>query len=284
MVDAIVIGAGLFGQIIARGLMETGRKVHILDNQEPHAGSPPAACLIRKEWSGKLPEGVFDTGMKWLMDHYLLHEKKLHQFGNTKISKVTAFWFDPKDLLAHRSACAAKADPPTQDGKRWTVGAQFSDGYTELYEKVPLVVVAAGIWSQQLVPWYNMQLVGKAGLATLYRDVKQPNFIVPWAPYKQIVGFDRGDGYWVSDGSAILTDNWSDQRKRESRDRCNLQLKAEPENRLVSKELFGIRPYTVQQPCICEQVKPGLWVAVGARKNGTLLGAWCAQKIAKEST
>ena len=217
MVDAVVIGAGLFGQIIARGLMETGRKVFILDNAEPHAGSPPAACLIRKEWCGKLPEGVFDTAMEWLGDRYHTHEKELQQPG--KSQAVKAFWYDPKDLLCFKTV-AVKADPPTQDGKNWVVGATFPDNHTELYEDVKLVVVAAGIWSQQLVPWYNMQLVGKAGLATLYRDLRLPDFIHPWAPYKQIVGFDRGDGYWVSDGSAILTKNWNNQRTLESRVRC----------------------------------------------------------------
>ena len=277
MVDAIVIGAGLFGQLIARGLEETGRRVILVDSQEPHAGSPPAACLIRKEWSGKLPVGVFDAGVGWLGERFTTYEKELHQVGNARNPIIKPLWFNPKELMRYQPVIC-KVNQPVPVGKLdWCVsGSSFM-------EDAPLVVVAAGVWSQELVPWYPLTMVGKGGAAWLYRDVMKLGFITSWAPYKQIVGFHRGDGYWVSDSSAILHENFTLERKLQSYDRCRSAAGID-KGQHPYKELYGIRPYTVEQPCVCKQIKPGLWVAVGARKNGTLLGAWCAQKIVRETS
>lgn len=279
---AIVIGSGLFGQLIAKGLRVAGYDVTVLDNRQPMAGSPAAACLIRKEWCGKLPDGVFDAGMKFLGEHYQVEEKILFNLGAGG-KKLSAFWVDPRDMLKPKSVdCTVTGLQRVGMNKPWGVDLVQDDLVIPRDTLgADLVVVAAGYWSQELVPWVDLGLTGRTGSAWLYPGLHQQPFIIPWAPYKQIVGFDRGDGYWVSDGSAIKPENWTAQRKSASFMRCALVGAAEM---LVPKELTGIRPYTKESPCFCKQVAPGLWVATGARKNGTLLGAWCAQKIAKEST
>lgn len=277
---AIVIGAGLFGQIIARGLKELGHSVTMLDNKQPEAGSPPAACLIREEWCGKLGAGVYESSMKWLEERYPMYMKEMVQFSNRALQvpgkRIACTWYDPKHLMPYESVnCSVDSIMSQADG-RWAVRAKLA--HINASSFADLVVVAAGVWSQELVPWVDLGITGKAGIAYLYPDVAQPGFIVPWAPYKQIVGFHRGDGYWVSDGSAILPKNFSETRRQQSFERCALGPK-DTDKCLEFKTLFGIRPYTKELPCFCREVAPKLWVAVGARKNGTLLGAYCAKKI-----
>jgi glycine/D-amino acid oxidase-like deaminating enzyme len=190
---------------------------------------------------------------------------------------------DPAEMLKPKSThCTVTSLQSGGGNKPWGVNLTQDDPVIPRDTfGADLVVVAAGYWSQELVPWVDLGLTGRAGSAWLYQGLQQNGFIIPWAPYKQIVGFDRGDGYWVSDGSAIKPENWTEQRKSASFLRCSLdpdQVLGKP------KELTGIRPYTKESPCLCKEVSPGLWVATGARKNGTLLGAWCAQKIVKEAT
>lgn len=292
---AIVIGAGLFGQIIARGLKDLGHEVMILDNKQPEAGSPPAACLIREEWCGKLGAGVYESSMQWLEQRYPMYVKELVQWPNRvldhaqKGKRISCTWYDPKHLMPY-SKQPYTVDALVQGGNRvWGAQGRWLDNSVEQFDILgaDLVVVAAGVWSQELVPWVDLGITGKAGIAYLYPNVTQPGFIVPWAPYKQIVGFHRGDGYWVSDGSAILPRNFDAARRQQSFERCALTPKEArggatwhgQGGALDFKQLFGIRPYTKELPCFCREVAPKLWVAVGARKNGTLLGAYCAKKI-----
>jgi glycine/D-amino acid oxidase-like deaminating enzyme len=282
---AVVIGGGLFGQIITRGLKEKGYAVYLLDNRQPAAGSPPAACLIREEWCGKLGDDVYQTGMKWLEERYPVYHKELVQFPNRALQvpgkRITCTWYDPKNLMPYDSHHFAVHQLVQGGNLPWGAEGRWigDDVLTNDIIGADLVVVAAGVWSQALVPWVDLGLVGKAGMAYLYPKVHQPGFIVPWAPYKQIVGFHRGDGFWVSDGSAIKPENFDEERRQRTFERCGLTPKESGGKALEFKELFGIRPYTKQLPCFCREVAPKLWVAVGARKNGTLLGAWCAKKI-----
>jgi glycine/D-amino acid oxidase-like deaminating enzyme len=288
----IIIGAGLFGSLIARGLFDAGYHPLILDDQHALRGSAPAACLIKKEWCGKLPAGVYEAGMRFLHNHFLISKV---DFG----PKGKADWVDPRDMLlpgligtdtwGFKRAMVQQVLPRLNGG--WVVGTTNRVGGTEVFT-ADKVIVAAGYWSQALVPDVPLGLTGKSGSAVLFEGRSPHAFIKPWAPYKQIVGFDRGDGYWIGDGSAILAKNYDTRRQEESVQRCLNTVRQHPltgepgiEDKLSSltyKVLTGIRPYTDKQPCWCDEVKPGLWVAVGARKNGTLLGAWCAQKIVSE--
>lgn len=285
---AVIIGGGLFGQLIARGINEkVGWHATILDDKQPHAGSAPAACLIRKEWCGKLGEGVYEAGTQWLDERYTTYVKELVQFPNRTLAvpgkRISATWYDPKQLMPYE-LLEYKATHLERLNGRWGVHGRWINDPVLDWDIVPadLVVVAAGVWSQALVPDVDLQLQGKAGVAYLYPKVQQPGFIVPWAPYKQIVGFHRGDGYWVSDGSAIKPENFDAARRQQSFERCALGPKESSGQALDFKELYGIRPYTQELPCFCKEVAPKLWVAVGARKNGTLLGAWCAKRIQEE--
>ena len=141
------------------------------------------------------------------------------------------------------------------------------------------VIVAAGVWTQRLLPAYEQR--AQRGVAFLAPNTTlAQRTIQPWAPYRQLVAFNRGDGAWVSDGTSILDKNWTDDHVSRALGRCSPYLGS-----AVARPLQGIRPYSPgHKPCLLEQVQPGLWVASGGAKNGTLAAGWCASQLTERLT
>lgn len=262
--DVVIVGAGLFGSIIAKALTIAGRSVMVFDDTRPDAGSLPAACLMKPSWLTSLGKPVSDASLA-ILDR--LYGLQTVQFRAGPL-RTKVFWVPPTAILNTASICASVLRLTKRD-KGWWV-------YLRAGEQVSarMVVVAAGVWSSLLVP--EVQQKGLAGIAFLWpgKQLDQP-FIKVWAPYKQVVGFNRGDGVWVGDGSAILRQNWTEDHAGRSEKRCELGFDTKP------KRLFGIRPYHVMKPCYLSQVKPNLWVATGGAKNGTLAAGWCAHEIVR---
>lgn len=263
-INTIVVGGGLFGKVIAKKLMADGRSVAILDSNEPWAGSAPAACLMAPGWYASLGKDVYDPALSVLDELYGV------QTLTFKVGPVrTAVnWVRPGDVLgmATQAYKATQVEPGRVHTKR------------EVFE-CDNVVVAAGIWTRELLP--SVEVTGKAGIAFLWkRESTLEPTISPWAPYKQLVTFNRGDGLWISDGSAINPENWEDDRRDACLDRCTARdpsLKNKP-----FIELYGIRPYVKSaKPCLLEEVRPGVWAATGGAKNGTLAAGWCADQLSR---
>lgn len=270
--DAIVIGGGLFGSIIAQELRSQGRVVTIIDSEREGAGSKPAACLMKPSWFGSLGKDVSEASLQLLDRHYGVHDIPF----KVGPGHATVHWCDPADILkGHDIDDHVERVAPIHGG-----GARVRtvDGQ-ELHAK--LVVVAAGVWSSELVH-VEGGLKGLAGMAFVWpKQHLQKPFIAPWAPYRQIVAFNRGDGVWVGDGSAIKADNWGLLNEIKSQERCAAAVGMPIAH--DTKRLFGIRPYTKRKPCYLEEVAPGLWVATGGAKNGTIAAGWCAHEIGRKS-
>jgi FAD dependent oxidoreductase len=288
--DTIVIGSGLFGSLITRGLRSVGQNVLLVNAYKPEAGSPPAACLVNSAWTQKLGTSVIDRGMEFLTSNFnyqSLNFTETTQSG--KVKTVLVGFVKPSEMLLEPDV-DARVTVLTKDAGTGNHLVLGSTPQTEFVARARQVVVAAGVWSQKLVPHIDLGITGKAGCAFLYPEWVGPgfNFMSYWAPYKQIVGFQRGDGFWINDGSAIKSENWTAGHTLVSIDRCETELYKQrgtvAGGLLVEPTvLYGIRPYTTEKPCLCREVSPGLWVAVGAAKNGTLLGGYCAQLIQERS-
>lgn len=286
MADTIVIGGGLFGQVIAAALRDQGQSVRVLDNREPLAGSGPAACLMKPGWFSGLGKAVYEPSLALLDRLYgvqdLPFDVHVGQVG--KIVEQTVHWCDPARILSgpteHWSVVQV-----AQGGAGFEVSASGPGAMRSLDVMTARnVVVAAGIWTERLLPQFRQK--AQRGMALLYPGNHPARGVIkPWAPYRQLVGFDRGDGLWVGDGSAIKADNWTPQREEEVAAR-ELKLArrvgdvapADPVRRL-----HGIRPYWGEKPCLLEEVSPGLWVASGGAKNGTIAAGWCAHEIARRT-
>src|SRR5690348_2106089 len=103
-----------------------------------------------------------------------------------------------------------------------------------------VVIVAAGAWSGELLPQYPV--IGKKGISWVYEIQEQvANRVHTWAPYKQIVLTSHGPGkIWIGDGTAIKTENWTEEREHAIQKRLFPYL---PRTATLQKVQRGIRPY-----------------------------------------
>lgn len=264
--DVVVVGAGLFGSVIAEALRRNGVVVLVVDDRRPNAGSPPAACLMRPSWFSSLGRAVYDPALRVLDELYSVQDVV---FKAAKVP-VTVHWCDPRKILQPPDLVARATRVVAQEGG-WRVET------SSVAISAKKVVVAAGVWSGLLAS-VEGGVVGQAGLACLWRKARiEEPFIQAWAPYRQISAFNRGDGLWVGDSSAALAQNWSAANAGATVRRCSKAVgRGDP-----PEQLFGIRPYVKAKPCYLKEARPGLWVATGGAKNGTIAAAWCASELVK---
>lgn len=280
MTDTIIIGGGLFGQIISAELRRIGQSVLVLDRREPLAGSRPAACLMKPSWFAGLGKEVHEPALRTLDLLYGVQDLTfdIHMGKAGRVAEGTVHWVDPRVVLGQAARVAAVA--AVRPGR--VVLASDQGEHPELLE-APNIIIAAGVWTQQLLPQY--QQGWQHGMAILYPGQHPVRGIIkPWAPYRQLVGFNRGDGLWVGDGTAIKHENWSSGREEEILARERKLAARMSDGELPQPTLLqGLRPYSKgHKPCLLEQVEPGLWVASGGAKNGTLAAGWCAWRLARE--
>jgi glycine/D-amino acid oxidase-like deaminating enzyme len=286
--DTIVIGSGLFGCIIARALEHAGQKVSLMDRpcNKAGRGSDPAACLMKPSWMGRLSKQQQKSSLDLLDTLYSVETVQfdvgLRNFGGT----VPVFWVPPQRILNPWQMVRGSISKIEISDN--CIGVFYVDDDGEpTVDFARNVVVAAGVWSNSLLMLCKGAPLVKAvealaGQALLFPhgSIGQP-FIRPWAPYKQLVAFNRGDGLWVGDGSSIKEKNWDIDRREASEKRC---LEALPQEDQPHDRLFGLRPYVKDMhgdPAYLQQHMPGLWVATGGAKNGTIGAAWCATELVK---
>lgn len=276
--DVIVVGSGLFGSVIAAQLRSEGRKVTVIDAAKPDAGSKPAACLMRPSWFSSMGKDKFEPSLALLDRLYGVQDIKF----KVGPASATVHWCNPKSILQQADIYGTATTIKPGLNKQFMVGYEPVGSTAVAYASAGLVVVAAGIWSAQLLPIQGLK--GQAGMALLFPDqaVNVP-YIQPWAPYRQLVAFNRGDGLWVGDGSAIRAENWNAEREQQVMLRCQKATCNVGHPDKGMKKLFGIRPYTDHKPCFLEEITPGLWAATGGAKNGTIAAGWCADQISRRS-
>jgi glycine/D-amino acid oxidase-like deaminating enzyme len=275
--DAIVIGQGLFGSVIAQALREQDLNVVTVDDVRPQRGSNPAACLMKPSWFSGLGREIYEPALQLLDDLYGVHDIRFKIGIN--LVHGTVHWADPAKILQPPTLKASVTSVERGSEGHYRVRLYNPELGREATLSAPLCVVATGIWVGELVQGAPT-IAEQAGAAYLWPDAKvQEPFIKPWAPYKQLVAFNRGDGAWVGDGTSIKWDNWTEQRESESAQRCMGAVGFTQ----TPKRLFGVRPYVKgAKPAYLDEPQPGLWLATGGAKNGTLAAGWCAHEIVRK--
>lgn len=269
MTSAIIIGGGLFGSIIARHLKSRGVYTITIDDKREGSGSRPAACLMKPSWFSSLGSEYYTPALDTLDELYGLQDI---QFGIVKVK-----WIPPKKILIEPDVLG-EVTGIQQHGKEWLVKVNNQ----VLCFTAEHLIVAAGIWSNDILKKISgggrvVDLSTRQGIAfiTPHYEVPKP-FIHPWAPYKQIVAFNREPGKgWISDGTAVK--ELTTTRKAMSLERCRKAL-GDPQTRLEG--VMGNRPYTPQaKPCYLQSHGNNLWVVTGGAKNGTIAAGWAAHKL-----
>jgi glycine/D-amino acid oxidase-like deaminating enzyme len=276
-VEAVVIGAGIFGSLIARALIKAGCQPLVIDAKREGAGSPPAACLMRPSWFSGVGKGVYEPALRKLDELVGLREISF----KTALGHATVHWCDPKQVLltpeqVTLGTVQRVVSVPGTD--RWRVDWKYGEDFAVTTKRV---IVAAGIWTPTLLP--GIEVTPQTGVAWLWPDssIDDP-FIWVWAPYKQIVAFNRGDGLWIGDGTSVR--HWHAGYSVKSMERTGNSLVSHSVSYGNRKPipLIGHRPYVKEaKPCLFKELKKGLWVATGGAKNGTLAAGWCADQIVR---
>lgn len=266
MLDLLVVGGGIFGQVMAAKARSEGAAVLVLDALKDNAGSKPSACLMKPSWFSKFDKDLYTASLLEL-DKLFGVKELVFRAGPLKV-KVN--WVNPLTILnsnpIEKASITSVGDGWVADreGKRW---------------EARRVVVAAGCWSGELVEVAG--LGAKAGWAFRFSGTVEEPFIRPWAPYKQIVAFNiESNVTWVGDGSTLNVASATPERKEKSRLRCADAIK---KNASACSSVLGLRPYCAPfrsgEPCYMRQVSPGVWVITGGGKNGTLAAGWCASRV-----
>lgn len=281
MSKVAVVGGGLFGSITTRALRSRGHEVTMIDARLEEAGSNPAACLIKPSWVAGLGKEVVEQAMGELRS---LYNVKTIEFAVGPL-KQDVSWIDPLTILSEQSE-RGFVKKVTDDGM--VVSEHDGELRTRTFDHV---VLAAGIWTDKLVPQGCglSRVEPRDGVAFLfpYARIDEP-FIAPWAPYRQVVAFNRGDGLWISDGTALKPESLTEDRMADSMERCHLFLRERANKGKVHGNLDeflrmrGSRPYVAKaKPCYFEMETSHLTVITGGAKNGTLAAGWCASRIAR---
>lgn len=284
--DTIVIGAGLFGSCIARALKNIDQDVLVLDDAQEGRGSKPAACLMKPSWLGGMKREDRDRALGWLDAAYGVQDLSF----KVSVGSAKAHWVPPRSILAPWGVVRGTVTLIREYDRGWEV--YYASGMEVAYCRK--VVVAAGVWSDQVLRCVTtksgpkgclppLQVAAQAGLASLYYGTQVEPTIRPWAPYKQLVKFNRGDGAWCGDGTAIKAANWDSARTEQVARREDLFVHGLGGPLPGTVRLFGLRPYVKEMggnPAYLQEHAPGLWVATGGAKNGTIGAAWCATELA----
>lgn len=276
-----IIGGGLFGSLQSRHLTALGHDVTLIDSRATCAGSGPAACLIKPSWLASMERHQIDTSFSLLDKYYGIKDIEFLVNGTVK---NTVRWVNPSHILSEPFLEYEVVKVSLQKDLSYALLLSPNNPNTnDLIVIVDCVIVAAGYWTFQILNTFQTYLiketmVGQAGCAHLYTGQLEQPFIKVWAPYKQLVGFNRDDqNVWVGDGAAIKHENWNSTHRVNNLKRCD---EAAPAHMKRSKSMFGIRPYVKDaKPCYIKEVAPRLWAVTGGAKNGTIAAGWAAHFV-----
>lgn len=281
-IDVLVVGAGLFGSVIARHLTRQGRKVTMVDAGLTMSGSAPAACIMRPSWLSKMTKTEQATAMATLDENFGVHEIEAY-IGVAGLGKrTTVFWCAPAAILKPDRYIKQNVSAIGHDvGNPWFTVRTESGHHSERFYP-NLIIVAAGVWSNQLGA-FAPGLSQQAGVAFTWPcdEVQESRATIePWAPYKQLIRLpNRYPGeLWVSDGTAVKALDHA--RQQACLTRCARFANRNP---VDAQAIIGLRPYIrgLKGPAYVEQVLPKVWVATGGAKNGTAGAGWAAYKLAE---
>lgn len=269
----LVVGAGLFGQVIAAKLRLDGHMVQVFDSQEPGSGSKPSGGHLKPSWLSFLDRKERDTAFETLDALYGMETLKCQFLTRT----VDLMRIDVDKVLNTGKVFLAKV---TSIGDGWLRYTPKGSIDSNVHVK-GTVIVAAGVWCARLMPHLVGTTFAKQGVSWLFTGVTTPpeNLIAPWAPYKQVVRTNHGPGtVWMGDGSAIIPENWNDNKELQIKERI-LKHTNFPYETLTPQR--GMRPYIRSYHQGLQQVGAQLWVATGGGKSGMCLAGVYANKLSE---
>lgn len=278
----IIVGAGVFGCVIAETFRRTGLfDITMFDHRDRMNGSIPSGFLMKPSWITMMNKRELDECFRLLDTLYGVRDIQLTVWPTSK--KVTAHHLDRNKVLYPEVPVIEK----TVLNIHPAIGAVVYDT-PERAMKTDIIIVAAGYWTNELLRKSLLGEIkgfhGKQGVSFVYKGHCEP-FIRPWAPYKQIVAHEHCNPgeIWVGDGTAIKPENWTQERQLQTETRIAVALPDEIRSQNPIRQ-YGIRSFVKgHKPCYLEHIgATTTWVVAGGGKNGTIAAAWAANRLMEE--
>jgi glycine/D-amino acid oxidase-like deaminating enzyme len=273
--NIIVVGNGLFGSIAATYARSQGHTVTVVSEERKYSASKASGCVLAPSWLSSLDKHDIADAMAVLEYLYTVHPI---EFQTNVLAKFKAHRVDPDAVLIKpdvvgqiTSVADGSVKYLNQDGKPGTLRGT--------------VLVAAGIWSQELVTQMP-PIKGLYGCSLRIPGQLVVPRISVYEPYRQAVGFQLNKKeVWFGDGTALIAKTWdAEERERVANTTARASdMVGAPIAR--AKVFCGARPYVEgHKSGYLERLSPKLWVSTGGAKNGTVLAALQALRFEESLT
>lgn len=261
----LIVGGGIFGSIAADMLKEKGIEVLIFDALKENSGSKAAGCLIKPKWVNWL-----GSELKPCLDDlnrlYGLKEIPIDEDG--KMSNI--FHINPWDILAkdaiHREVL------------------EIGDGFVKTAEHTyeGKVLVAAGVWSDKLLPIPRIKRM--CGNSLIIKGT-YPAGSRKYSHYNSAIWIPRENNEtWFGDGTKVEWSKWYDKYLAGEEHHLNATIRRAKEyipDCEIEVKQFGMRPY-LGKVGYFENVYPNTWVSTGGAKNGCVLATFQSRLFLNE--
>lgn len=270
----IIVGAGLFGAIIGRYAQAHGHEVIWIDDRNPLAGSPPSAGLIKPSWldgfgeAGKIGREVLESLVTPQVQSFEFLPSGAH---------VDVLHVNPLKLIQPPNTIYGRVLEVGNGWVKYLPLPQPGDPSFILVEGI--VVVAAGVWSKDLLPVEGLEAL--KGTAFFFHGHTRLPRLQLWAPFKQIKVFNREgepDMIWAGDSTGMHPKTYTALRESASLHRCQEAVEAVTGLKAVlSHKVSGYRPVIKgQKHGVFMKAYPKLFLATGGGKMGTVLAGYHA--------
>ena len=155
--DTLVIGAGLFGQVIAKALASQGRSVVVMDDARPMNGTAPSGMLMKPSWFAGLGKDIYDPALLVMHELYDIQELEF-KVGPKKTSAL----YVPHEQVMSMEVTPYSVFKVYEDGR---VDCETNTG-SRATLRFELVIVAAGVWSSKLLDVPKLE--GKQGVSFIW--------------------------------------------------------------------------------------------------------------------
>lgn len=279
--DLIVVGTGLFGSVLGRYAQQKGLSVLWVDNQDERAASPASAGLFKPSWLSALSGAEQKIGMDVLSSMADIRNVTLRM----KPLGVPVYLqqVSPERLQVSQASKTQQVRYATVQAVR--PGVVTLNTHEELEAR--FIVVAAGVGCNDIVGT-RVNVTAKVGVSYLWekRLKFDDNRMQVWAPYKQTLVFDRGDGLmWGGDGTALKPESMTSERLAACAKRVGelAEWTHGPKTPVVH-QVVGHRPFVDgYKGGLCYLVAQDVWTVTGGGKIGTVAAGTLAHQWAQEA-
>lgn len=285
----LIIGAGLFGSMVAKHLRSKGIDSLIVDRRDPLSASKCSSGIWRPGWAGKIAHQVEQSLP--IISLYTAVDT-LNIYDADKEVETSIDFIDCNNILDEEFiegevvGCSKETS-----GKVHSVYVEV-DG-TKIEIDCEYLLICAGAWTNAVLEKLKLPVLfgldAHWGAVLHCQDKLQRNFIQNWAPYKQLYGLNlvrngQEVSYFTMGMSAKNPPRGGDNRTLAIGEKMEAAARGFKMKQIIEIP-EGNRPFFSEKDTdFVNRHGANVWSATGGAKNSTLLCGYVAQRIFQEIT